>query len=385
MRAALLIFLALGTGCSGLGYQGALGYRARQAALQHDAAAFPDLMAEAAETEPKSRLDNPKKTVLTHFLDLADDPAFLATVRQWESQGWVEPDMICPVYRAHFAAHHQDAPEDAAASAQVCLARARSASARADPEEVERCLLEAPFLIATATAALAPYLALATDPAEPEPFRQAVLRGLTLREGFAPRARWGVTATVSADVQRAQTEAAARGWARRLAWVLDTLEGEVDAPELALASARGAMEVEHVLEGLGESFVAAYAEDPRPARRDLAWGWVRAMKHAPPVEHLGGLGLWDPGREPPGEAFWYVCAAAPVARPGRLGPRLSAEGASMVAPAPLPAPECPPGARGWGPYPLEQVARAAAEAALSQDAGGRVRLRLSARRRMDAP
>lgn len=381
MRVALLAAaLLVGTGCSGYGYQGAVGYRSRQAALQGDAAAFGPLMEEAAEAEPKSRLDNPKKTVLTHFLDLAADPGFLPTVRAWEARGWVDADMVCPVHRAYFGAHMAEA--EAQASARLCVDRARAASLRGDDEEVARCLLLAPFLVDTATTALVPYLATATDPAEPEPFRQAVLRGLTFRDGFEEKARWGVTATTTPDAQRTATAAGARRWARRLEWLLDTLGPRVPPTELAMASARGALEVEQALEGLGEGFVSAYAEDPRPERRALAWGWARAMKAQAPVEGLAGLGVWDRGREPAGDAYWYVCAEPPVSKPGRRGPRWTARGTSLAAPGPLDAPPptgCPAGATWVGPYPLEAVARTAAAARLGAAVGARVRLSITAR------
>lgn len=383
-RRALLL-LAVGSllaGCVG-SYQDAIGYRARQASMQRDAAAFPSLMAEAAETEPKSRLDNPKKTVLTHYLTLADEPNYLETVRAWEANGWVEDDMICPVYRAHAAAHLEDA--SGAESAARCVDHARAAVGQADEgrAEIDRCLLEAKFLVASATTALTPYLGLAVSDAEPLALRQGLWRGLTHREQFGPRDRWGVTSTLTIDRRRLLTERDARRWAARLRWTLDALETRgVPAPELAIASARGAMEVEHVLMQRGESFVRAYAEAERPDHRTWAWGWVRAMKARPRIERLGGLGLWDRSREPAADAFWYVCHGAPEVRSdGPLGPRRLVRAETVRASARVPpavaAARCTDAATRLGPYPLEQVARAAAMARLG--AGPRVLLRVDRR------
>lgn len=379
---AALGALLVQTGCVSVGYEGAIGYRSRQAALQKNVDEFRVLMEEASETEPKSRLDNPKKTVLTHFLELADSPEFLAIVEEWNAKGWVDDDMVCPVYRAHFAAHHARAPEAAARSADVVMSRARSvAGDETRGWELDLCLLEAPMLVETATAALAGYLEMATDPGEPEAFRRGLLRGLTFREGFGPRERWGVTSTLTPDQRRLRAEREALGWRDRLAWVLEALSGEVPPTELAIASARGALEVEAVLAGFGESFVAGYAESARPDHQAWAWGWVRAMKHRSQVDHLAGLGLWDPAREPRADAYWYLCAAPPgPPKPGPLGPRVTIDARTLRAAAHLEAPRagftpaCPAENVLVGPYPLEQVARTAARAAAAAELEAQARI-----------
>lgn len=390
VRRPLAILLLLSSGaCANLGYEGAIGYRARKAAIERRPEAFGPLMEEAADTEPKSRLDNPKKTVLTHYLSLADDPGFLATIDAWNQKGWVDEDMVCPVYRAHFAAHHTLDPEAAARSASVCLDRARAAATADRQWELELCLLEAPFLVATATASLGPYLELATDPDEPEALRRGLLRGLTFREAFGPRARWGVTSTVTPEARREVALEEAEGWRDRLAWTLDALSERVPPTELAIASARGVMEVEQVLASFGGSFVAGYADSEAPDKRTWAWTWVRASKAAEPVDHLGGLGLWDRGREPAKDAYWYVCAGAPPAPTGSsLGPRVLVEAITVRASERLEPTDprlleaCEGRPRRVGPYPLEQIARSVAAERLFEDRAPNARLVVRVKRRV---
>lgn len=380
-----------------VGYQDALGYRSRRAAEAKDAAAFVELMQQASEADPNSALDNPKKTVLTHFLDLADSPQFLATVDDWNRRGWVDEDMICPVYRAHFAAHFQSDPEAAASSAAICEARARAASHNeARAWEVDLCLLESPVFTRTSTESLGRYLQQATDPQEPEAYRQALLKALTFREHFGPRERWGVPSTLSPEAERAQAREGAEAWRRRLAWLLEALSPAVPTPELAIASARGVMEVEQVMLSHGQSFVATYADSPDPTQQALAWAWVRALKRQPPVDHLAGLGIWDRGREPVKDAYWYLCHGPAVLKPGgALGPRYVAPAVSMRSGQALEGldrsrplgGEC----QGFeapailGPYPLEQIARARAVAQLKDTLpeGSRVVLQIRRRKVLD--
>jgi len=392
---AILVTLACASGCVTVGYEGALGYRSRNAAEQQDAQAFVELMEEASEAEPKSRLDNPKKTVLTHFLDLAKDPAYLQTIDAWNAKGWIDEDMICPVYRAHFGAHAQSSPKQAQASAQLCLQRARAASLAKDRAwEVDLCLMGAPFFTKTSTPTLQPYLQMATSPDEPEPFRRAMLKGLTFREDFSPRERWGVTSTLTPDAQKLFTHRQARQWQRRLTWLLDTLQDKVPATELAIASARGVMEVEQVMNSRGQSFVARYAASEDPVRRQWAWAWVRALKHAEPVDHLGGLGIWDRGREPSGDAYWYICHGPAVLNEGGvLGPRYVAEARSLQSQVRLaggpdaPAMACAAPEQQIGPFPLEQIARAVAVQQLkaSLPTGARVIVRITTRKKTKNP
>ena len=118
-----LLLLLFGSGC--LGYTSALGFRARQAVMRNDAAAFKDLMEEAADTLPAGPLDNPEKTVLTHFLDLAQDPLFFPMVEEWMAKGWIGDDMTCAVFRAHYKAEIDRHPEAAQKSAARASDRAR--------------------------------------------------------------------------------------------------------------------------------------------------------------------------------------------------------------------------------------------------------------------
>ncbi len=358
-----LLCLSLNAACITTGYEDALGYRSRRAAQAHDATAFSALMAEAAETEPKSRLDNPKKTVLTHFLDLAATPQFLQTIDGWHQQGWVDADMICPVYRAHFQAHFESAPQAAAHSAEVCLARALDAAqAPVRQWELDLCLLESPVLVKTATSSLQPYLKLALDTTQPKALRRTLLKALTFRERFGPRARWGQTSTQTPDARRLQARTEAQTWRRRLTWVLARLADKVDASELAIASARGALEVEQVATSFGSSFIAEYAMNADAQRRAWAWAWVRVLKAVKPIKHLEGLGLWDRGREPAGDAYWYVCHDEAEKKRTALGVRAIAQGLSVRSLQPEGSGPglnkiCANYAYIQGPYPLERSAR----------------------------
>jgi hypothetical protein len=383
-----LFLLGLNSACVTTGYEHAIGYRSRRAAQSHNAAAFTDLMQEAAEAEPKSHLDNPKKTVLTHFLDLAASPQFLATVDRWNQQGWVDADMVCPVYRAHFKAHFKSDPKAAARSAQTCLTRALDAAQSPVRQwEIDLCLLESPVLVQTATASLGPYLDLALDPDRPEPFRRTLLKALTFREQFGPRARWGQTSTLTPDAHRLRARSEGETWQRRLTWVLEQFQGKVPADELSTASARGALEVEQVATSFGASFIADYAQSPSAQHRSWAWGWVRTLKAQPPIEHLGGLGLWDRGREPAGDTYWYVCHGEPDRKQNALGTRFIAQGISVRAtrPDPVLTEICARYSHVLGPYPLERTARAHAAQRLSARLGTQRKVVLRIQRRMNAP
>jgi len=368
-----------------LGYRGALGYRSRQAVLRGDAAAFEALMEEAATRPPKGEYDKPKKTVLTHFLDLAGDDRYFEMIERWRAKGWVPEDMTCPIHRARFAATVQSDPAGAWRAAEVVMQTARAASG--DPTQawaLEVCLLNARFLVGTSTAALGPILAVAADPTEPRRFRHALLEGLTRVEITGFGRRLGNEPQLGLAGAAEVTRALALDRAARLLWLLDTLEGVVDSALLAAGTAQGGLEIENALWPLGDSLLAELAESDRPSRRALPWQWVRVMKARRMVERQAGLLIWSRRREPETDAYWFACLSAPRPPGDREG-----------APAPRPADavldlrlvlghrpdisvdevrsqRCAPGrwAEVIGPYPLRVTARAAAARRARQQGAG---------------
>ena len=256
--AALLLVCWSGTAC--LGHQSALGFRARQAAMRGDAAIFRELMEEAADTTPAGPLDNPEKTVLTHFLDLAADPLFFPMVEEWMQKGWVGEDMRCAVYRAHYRAEIGRDPAAALASAEKILNLARAAAPDAERQwEVEVCLSGAPFLTATATAALLPYLQIAADPTEPIRFRAGLLDGMTNAFLTGAERLYGNQPELTREEAQALAMKQASDQARRTRFVLESVRPYVESAFLAAATARGVLEVETVLVPPGQSFVGRYA------------------------------------------------------------------------------------------------------------------------------
>lgn len=364
MRGPALVWVALwATGC--LGHQSALGFRARQAAMRGDAAIFRELMEEAADTTPAGPLDNPEKTVLTHFLDLAADPLFFPLVEEWMQKGWVGEDMRCAVYRAHYRAEIGRDPTAALASAEKILNLARAAAPDAERQwEVEVCLSGAPFLTATATAALLPYLTLAADPTEPIRFRAGLLDGMTNAFLTGAERLYGNQPELTREEAQALAKKQASDQASRTRFVLESVRPYVESAFLASATARGVLEVENVLVPLGQSFVGRYAESSDPYEQDLAWAWVRTLKSKKKIARIMGLGLWNRNLEPKGDVYWYLCArpqAGGTSQGGVLGPVKMIEAIGIRAPSRLSPEVLSPRCEGYpelvGPYPLEASAR----------------------------
>ncbi|MBK8014953.1 MAG: hypothetical protein IPK13_26850 [Deltaproteobacteria bacterium] len=374
-------------GCAG--YTSGLGFRARQAVLRGDVQAFSELMEEAADTDPVGPLDNPTKTVLTHFLDLADRREFFDFVQDWLAKGWVSDDMTCAIHRAHFRKAVEVDPASAQRSAETCVARARAASE--DPErswELKVCLDEAPFLVDTSTRTLAPYIKLAAAPTEPLRFRAALIEGMTRVDiTSATRLRDNTPAmTPEESVVRARQAAAKQ--AKRIDWVLAELQPYLDTATLAAATARGVLEVENVSVAVGESYIDRFALSSEPIERDLAWAWVRAMKNKKRIDRIAGLGLWSRRREKKSDVYWYICARPPeIEKGGSLGVFRRIDAITVRVPKPVDDPEAlrlktclgPKDSEPYpsilGPLPLETTARGALAEAVSRrsehtDTGG---------------
>src|SRR5687768_3022809 len=97
----LLLFAATQMACVS-SYTSALGYRARQAVLRGDVQAFDELMEEAADTLPRHPYDNPKRTVLTHFLDFGGSDLFFPMIEKWRAKDWISDNMTCAIHRARY-------------------------------------------------------------------------------------------------------------------------------------------------------------------------------------------------------------------------------------------------------------------------------------------
>src|SRR5690348_4492377 len=102
IRLAFLVLLTIVTEACVARYTSKLGYRARQAVLQEDVAAFDGLMAEAAQTPPSSPMDNPTRTVLSHFLDLGAGDRYFAMIESWFAKGWVSDNMTCAIQQGRY-------------------------------------------------------------------------------------------------------------------------------------------------------------------------------------------------------------------------------------------------------------------------------------------
>jgi hypothetical protein len=372
-RIGIVLGLAIaGTGC-GLGYSSALGFRARQAVMQDDVPRFQELMEEAATTMPKGPHDNPKKTVLTHFLDLAGDPRFFPYIEGWKQKGWVDEDLICSIHRAHYRAMRDKDPIAAQGSVDICLNTARVAAPHGDRSwQVDDCLDEAAFLTQTATEALVPFLKLAADPKEPLKFRVGLLHGMTnIPIGGAQR-------KLDNDSKLSRTEAEKsvgedlEHLTARFTFIVSAVRPYMDGALLAGGTALGAMQIEYASNSVGKSYVATYAASDAPDEADLAWAWVRAMKHKKPIPELAGLGIWNKDRETKDDVFWYFCARpSALAANGALGPMNTIEAISIRTLARstesdrLRVENCidKKGADPYpeirGPYPAESIGRAA--------------------------
>ncbi|MCB9654704.1 MAG: hypothetical protein H6729_11300 [Deltaproteobacteria bacterium] len=335
LLALWMIGFPASVGC--VSYTSGLGFRARQAVLKGDVQAFPELMEEAAHTDPVGPLDNPTKTVLTHFLDLADRPGFFDLVEDWLAKGWVSDDMTCAIHRAHFRKAIEIDPVSAQRSAETCVARARAASE--DPErswELKVCLQEAPFLVATSTLALTRYIKLAASPTEPLRFRAALIEGMTRVDLTLPTRLRDNTPTMSPEESVAQARQAVAKQTKRIDWVLAELRPYLDTATLAAATARGVLEVENVSVTVGESYVGRFALSADPLEHDLAWAWVRAMKNKKRIDRIAGLGLWSRRREKKSDVYWYICARPPeVERGGSLGAIRRVDAITVRVPRPV--------------------------------------------------
>lgn len=365
-------------------YEDALGYRARQAALRRDVPAFRALMAEAADTLPSHPYDNPKKTVLTHFLDLGGEDAFFDVIEEWRAKEWVSEYMTCAIHRARFRGTQDSDPEEAARAAEVCIDQARSAADAGDRSwELEVCLEEAPFLVQTSTPALAPYLRIAADPTEPRAFRRGMVSGMThlyVMDAFTRRAN-----EPSLDVARARalTERAVSEVGARLRSILDVLGVAMDTALLAAGSAFGASELERVSLSQQESFIGTFADSDVAEEQDLAWAWVRAMKSRDQDRRLSRLSLWDRRREPKGDAYWYLCSKQTVDPVFSVADvrAISVRATERVADPAAFAPLCVGYDSLAGPYPLEATARGTLTASVARTSSvARVRLSIAARK-----
>ncbi len=384
VRAAFVVLLAASsTGC--LGYTSALGFRARRAVLEDDAARFEDLMEEAADTTPAGPLDNPKLTVLTHFLDLAGDPLFFPYIEDWMAKGWVSDTMTCAIHRARFRAMREKDPAEADRAADVCIRRARHAAT--DPElswEVERCLEEAPFLVDTSTTGLVPYLKMVAEPTEPVKFRYGLLDGMT-RVYISSPAR---IASNDPSLSREEASQIAREHVarqvERLDFIIESVRPFVDATLLASSTARGVLEVESVSVALGTSYVGRYATSREPYYRDVAWGWLRAQKNRKRVNRIAALGLYNRANETRKDVYWYICSRHggdenAKSGAGVLGPLNVVEAISIRKKQPvedmdaLRTSVCVDDGEAYpnisGPYPLEATGRGSVTASVAASLG----------------
>lgn len=364
----LVLALNISASQSCVGYKGALGYRAHQAVLTRDVEAFQELMEEASETFPKGPRDNPKKTVLTHFLDLAADPRFFPTIEAWKKKGWVDDDMICSIHRAHHRLVRENDPVAAQRSIDVCLDVARMAARVPDRAwQVNDCLEGAAFLTQTATSALVPFVALAIDPAEPLRFRVGLFDGMTRIPISTPGRRLGNDSSLSPEDARRQAAEELALVEARFTWIIRRALPSADIPALATGTAIGAMEIEATSVALGRSFIGAAAASEDPYLGDLAWAWVRVMKNKKRVAKLASLGLWNRERETRENVFWYVCTREVGETPAPLVEAVSLRASVEIAePEAVRATTCLDAESGAayptiiGPFPLEAIALAVA-------------------------
>ena len=373
------------TGCVAH-YTDGLGYRARRAAQRQDVAAFERLMEEAADKVPSFPREKPKRTVLTHFLDLAAHPRFVSVIEHWQSKGWVSNAQTCAIQRARYRHVRSARPTAARQAAQMCIQRARAAAYAPDRAwEIEACLDEAPFLTETSTAALVPYLNLVVDGAEPRRFRRALLQGMTgffVQDRFVRRLN---APHVPEAAHRALAEAQRHAVAARFTFIVETVRSGADLNLVGAGSAFGALELERAALTDNESFIAEYAlESGEPGRLDLAWAWVKSAKAGGVIRRLESLGLWNRRVEPRGDAFWYACgrtSTAPIF--GRADVEAHLRWVEQPRPATAVAtdPACPGGAWTRGPFPLAATARGALARWIVHETGmARVFVREGARR-----
>jgi hypothetical protein len=340
--------------------------------LANDVEGFRDLMEEAADTTPKGPLDNPKKTVLTHFLDLAEDPRFFPYIDEWRAQGWVAEDMLCSIHRAHARENWETNREAAWRSVEMCMATAREASKNAEKSwQVADCLEEAHFLTQTSTLSLVPFVERVADPLEPLKFRVALLDGMTRIPVSGPDRRQMHDAKLSRAEAVAQAEAQLSSVEARYEWIVTAVKPMLEAGILASGTAVGAMEIEEASVALGRSYVGKYALSESPGDVDLAWAWIRTMKNKKKNNTLLSLGIWDRNKETKEDMYWYFCvrpAETKSAAASPLGPMNLLDAISIRAKERAPDPEilrskhCVGPKTGeyqkiWGPFPLESIGR----------------------------
>lgn len=367
-------------------YEDALGYRARRAAIAGDIEAFRGLMAEAAETLPRHPYDNPKKTVLTHFLDMGGDDQFFDVIKEWREKEWVSEYMTCAIHRARFRGTVEKDPEEARRAADVCLDQARSAAIAGDRSwELEVCLEEAPFLTVSSTTALAPYLRAAADPTEPRSFRRGLVSGMTkvyLQDAYTRRAN---DPALDEARSKAQAEQQVRTIGGRLRTIVDALKLAMDSTLLASGSAYGASELERASLAVGESFIGTYADSGVAELSDLAWAWVRSMKVRERDRRLSRLGLWNRRREPKDDAYWYLCSKTKVDEVFDVAD-VTAVAVRTDAPVQdldVVRRSCVGYKSVSGPYPLEATARGTLTASVARTSSvARVRVAVKARKRL---
>lgn len=313
----ILAFALLGTSGCVSSYRDALGYRARQAALRGDVEAFDALMLEAAEEKPRSPLLKPRRTVLTHFLDLAGHDRFFAVIDGWRAKGWVSDNLTCAIHRARYRHTLTSDPAEAQRAAGICLERARAAAyAGGRSWELEACLDGAHFLTRTSTHALVPYLRVASDPAEPRALRAALLEGMT--KVYLQDVNLRVTNHPELPVAGHQARALAqrRAAEARFVAIVEAVRGAVDEVLLAAGTAYGALELERASLTEPSSFLWRYAlSSGAPERVDLAFAWVRVAKSRKEDRRHASLAIWNRKVEPARDAYWYACLEAPRVEP----------------------------------------------------------------------
>jgi hypothetical protein len=139
------------------------------------------------------------------------------------------------------------------------------------------------------------------------------------------------------------------------------------------------MEIEYASNSTGKSYVGRFATSSNPEDNDLAWAWVRAMKNKKPVKELSGLGIWNRERETKEDVYWYLCTrpakatGTSTAPASALGPLATVDAISVRATEKLTnleelrakscveKPSQEPYPLIVGPYPSENMARAAAQ------------------------
>lgn len=360
--------------------------------MEQDIAAFGPLMDEAAETTPKGPLDNPKKTVLTHFLDFAGDPRFFPIIEEWKSKGWVGDDMVCSIHRAHARLNWEKDRAAAEQSVETCLAIAREASKNSEKSwQVADCLEEASFLTQTSTAALVPYVERVADPTEPVKFRVALLDGMTRIPVTGADRRQMNDRSLSREQALEEAARQLRGVEGRFEWIVSATKTFLEPNLLASGSAVGAMEIEEASLGLGRSYLGKYALSENPDDHDLAWAWVRTMKLKKKNTSLSALGIWDRSKETKDDMYWYFCAKPGESKGGAV-PVLAVDAISVRAKERAPDLEALRTAQCldkktnevypqiFGPFPLESVGRGAVSERMKGD--GKTRTAVVLKRRV---